>query len=43
MVQADNAVFTSMVQSIVSNNEEDASFEGLTLLAKLADNKVKNP
>lgn len=43
MVQADNTVLSSMVQSIVSSNVEDAIFEGLTLLAKLADNKVKKP
>ena len=32
-----------MTQSVISNNAEEATFEGLTLLAKLVENKVKNP
>ena len=32
-----------MTQSVISNNAEEAAFEGLTLLAKLVENKVKNP
>ena len=37
------AALESMVQSVISNNAEEATFEGLTLLAKLVENKVKNP
>jgi len=29
--------------SVVANNAEQAVFDGLTLLAKLVDNKIKNP
>lgn len=33
----------ALTQSVVANNAEEATFEGLTLLAKLVENKVKNP
>lgn len=36
-------VLESLTQSVIGNNAEEASFEGLTLLAKLVENKVKNP
>ena len=32
-----------MTQSLVQNNADEACFEGLTLLAKLVENKVKTP
>ena len=32
-----------MTQSVISSNAEEATFEGLTLLAKLVENKVKSP
>jgi len=40
---ANQQLWEGFVQSIIRNNEENAAYEGLTLLAKLVENKVKNP
>ena len=37
------AAITATTASIVANNQEEAVFEGFTLLGKLLDNKIKSP
>lgn len=36
-------MIAALTALVLSNNEEEQTFEGLTLLNKLVDNKVKHP
>ena len=36
-------LIAALTAAVIANNEEEAAFQGLTLLNKLVENKVKNP
>lgn len=42
-VDPNQEVLQAFCDAVVQNNQEEAVFEGLTLLGKLVENKVKNP
>jgi len=42
-VDPNQEVLQAFCDSVVQNNQEEAVFEGLTLLGKLVENKVKSP